>query len=214
MMQRSLPSHARSQQLMRPTNHLPVRLAASLVVLAAAFPIPASADDLYQGQSFAALASDRVASSVGDSLTVVVIQVAEARNSATASSNAAYDLGASIEAGSTDEGLSINFGRDEGRRGEVRRSQSFTTQIAVTVVEVAPNGDLIIAGEQRMTVNGQATTLRVTGRVRPADLQADNRVASNRVVDARIDFDSEERLDEDRRASLLSWLTDWFRGIL
>lgn len=214
MILRQSPSRAARRQSTPVASHPSWQLAAGLVLMAAVLPVAASADDLYQGQSFAALASDRVASSVGDSLTVVVIQVAEARNSATASSNAAYDLGASIEAGSTDEGLSINFGRDEGRRGEVRRSQSFTTQIAVTVVELAPNGDLIIAGEQRMTVNGQATTLRVTGRVRPADLQADNRVASNRVVDARIDFDSEERLDEGRRASLLSWLTDWFRGIL
>jgi flagellar L-ring protein precursor FlgH len=175
--------------------------------------LPSQADDLYRSQPFAALASDRVASRVGDSLTVVVIQTAEARNSAAASTAKGYNLGASVDAGSTSESLSLNFDRDSDRRGEVRRSQSFTTQLAVTVVEVTPNGDLVVSGEQRMLVNGQATTLRVAGRVRPADIQSDNRVPSNRVADARIEFDAVDRINERQRRNALAWLGNWFKGI-
>lgn len=184
--------------------------AGALVLLT---PDSAWADDLYRGQSFAAMASDRVAAAVGDSLTIVVIQAAEARNSAAASSSAGYNLDASLDAGSTSEGLSLNFDRSGDRRGEVRRSQSFTTQLAVTVLEVKANGDLVVAGEQRMLVNGQATTLRVSGRVRPSDIQSDNRVPSNRVVDAKIEFDSVDRINARQRRSVLAWLGNWFRGI-
>jgi flagellar L-ring protein precursor FlgH len=188
-------------------------IAPALVGLVAFGFLPAHADDLYKSQPFAALASDRVASRVGDSLTVVVIQAAEARNSAAASSAKGYNLGASVDAGSTSESLSLNFDRDSDLRGEVRRSQSFTTQLAVTVVEVIPNGDLVVSGEQRMLVNGQATTLRVAGRVRPADIQSDNRVPSNRVADARIEFDAVDRVNERQRRGALVWLGNWFRGI-
>lgn len=187
--------------------------AACLVSILVAAPA-AQADDLFRGQPFAALAADRVAAAVGDSLTVVVVQAAEARNSAAATSDTRFDLGASIEAGSTDEGLAVTFGRDEDRRGEVRRAQSFTTQLAVTVTEVTGSGDLIVSGEQRMFVNGQATTLRVGGRVRPADIQQDNRVPSHRIADARIEFDAVERLTLRERRSLLGWIGGWFRGVL
>jgi flagellar basal body L-ring protein FlgH len=64
-----------------------------------------------------------------------------------------------------------------------------------------------------MLVNGQATTLRVAGRVRPADIQSDNRVPSNRVADARIEFDAVDRVNERQRRKALAWLGNWFRGI-
>lgn len=175
--------------------------------------LPLFADDLYQGQPFASMAADQVASRVGDSLTVVVVQAAEARNSAAASSALGYSLDASLNAGSNSEALSLNFDRDSDRRGEVRRSQSFTTQLAVRVVDIASNGDLVVAGVQRMLVNGQATTLRVAGRVRPADIQSDNRVPSNRVADAQIEFDAVDRLNERHRRKALAWLGNWFKGI-
>lgn len=175
---------------------------------------PAHADDLFQPNGFSSLAADRVASSIGDTLTVVVVQTAEARNSAASRSDGAVDVDANISGGSTSEGFAITFGRDAGRQGEVRRSHSFTAQIAVTVIGIADNGDLLVQGSQSMLVNGEATTLRVTGRVRRADIRSDNRVLSTEVADATIAFDSVERLDQRQQNGILRWLGNWFRGVL
>jgi flagellar L-ring protein FlgH len=172
----------------------------------------ASADNLYQGQAFAAMASDRVASGLGDGLVIVVLQNAEARNSAANSADFRYGLEGSANVGSINEGLDLSIGRDTARRGEVRRSQSFATQLAVSVIEVYDNGDLKVAGSQQVRVNGQETSIRVTGRVRRADIQSDNRVLSTQVADATIDFDAAGDLPERQRRPILERVTAWFVG--
>lgn len=162
---------------------------AMLISLAA----PAQADDLYRGSNWASLSGDRKASQPGDILTVVIFQAAEATNSAQNSSRKKTDVGGSlgttIGSGSVDEKLSLEFGGGYTGRGEVRRSERLVTQISLTVQEVLPNGDLIVQGEQWMRINGETSRIGVRGRVRAADINADNAVLSSRIADARISYD-------------------------
>lgn len=71
----------------------------------------------------------------------------------------------------------------------MRRSESFITQISVTIEEVLGNGDYRIAGEQTMHVNGERTVVRLRGRVRPSDITNTNQVLSTRVAEAEISYD-------------------------
>ncbi|HEX8223865.1 MAG TPA: flagellar basal body L-ring protein FlgH [Allosphingosinicella sp.] len=162
---------------------------ALLVALAA----PAQAEDLYRGSSWASMSGDRKASEPGDVLTVVIFQAAEATNSAQNSSRKKTDVGGSlgttIGSGSINETASLEFGGGYTGRGEVRRSERLVTQISLTVKEVLPNGDLIVQGEQWMRINGETSRIGVQGRVRPADINADNAVLSTRIADARISYD-------------------------
>jgi flagellar L-ring protein precursor FlgH len=174
----------------------------------------AYADDLFRGHSFASMAADRIASNVGDGLVIVVLQNAEARNSAANSTDFRYGLQGSVNSGSTDEGIDLSFSRDRAKKGEVRRSQSFITQLAVTVVSVLENGDLIVAGTQQVRVNGQQTAIRVSGRVRPADIRSDNRVLSTQVADASIDFDVGDEIARNARQPLIARAMSWFKGRL
>jgi flagellar L-ring protein precursor FlgH len=154
---------------------------------------PARADDLYRGSNWAALSGDRKASQPGDILTVIIFQAAEATNSAQNSSRKKTDVGASfgttIGSGSVDEKASLAFGGGYTGSGEVRRSEKLVSQISLTVKEVLPNGDLIVEGEQWMRINGETSRIGVRGRVRPADINADNAVLSTRIGDARISYD-------------------------
>ena len=56
------------------------------------------------------------------------------------------------------------------------------------VTQVLPNGDLEITGTQRLNINGETTTVAVRGIVRASDIDGKNRVASNRIADAQIDY--------------------------
>jgi flagellar L-ring protein precursor FlgH len=123
-------------------------------------------------------------------------------------------LQGSVNSGSTDEGIDLSFSRDRAKKGEVRRSQSFITQLAVTVVSVLENGDLIVAGTQQVRVNGQQTAIRVSGRVRPADIRSDNRVLSTQVADASIDFDVGDEIARNARQPLIARAMSWFKGRL
>jgi flagellar L-ring protein FlgH len=162
---------------------------ALLVALAA----PAQAEDLYRGSSWAAMSGDRKASEPGDILTVVIFQAAEATNSAQNSSRKKTDVGGSLNttlgSGSVNENLSLEFGGGYTGRGEVRRSERLVSQISMTVREVLPNGDLVVQGEQWVRINGETSLIGVRGRVRAADINADNAVLSSRIADARISYD-------------------------
>jgi flagellar L-ring protein FlgH len=120
---------------------------------------------------------------------VVIFQAAEATNSAQNSSRKKTDVGGSLSVGSIDEKGSLEFGGGYTGRGEVRRSEKLVTQITLIVREVLANGDLVVEGEQWMRINGETSRIGVRGRVRPADIGADNSVLSTRIAEARISYD-------------------------
>jgi flagellar L-ring protein precursor FlgH len=155
------------------------------VVLAA----PACAEDLYKNNGWSALSSDRKASDRGDLLTVVIFQSVEAANSAQNSSSKDTQVGGSLSGGSFSEEGSLELGGSYRGRGEVRRSERLVAQITVAVEDVLPNGDLLVAGEQTMRINGETTNVGIRGRVRPHDVDSDNRVLSSRIANAQIRYD-------------------------
>lgn len=166
----------------------------------------ARADDLFRDQSWASVASDRSASEVGDILTVIVYQNAEARNAAQNSSRTRRSFEGAISSGEIDESASLSLDGGYAGQGEVRRSETFITQISVRIEEVAPNGDFLIAGEQDMNINGERTTVRIRGRVRPEDVTSGNQVLSTRIADAEISYDGRGFVSRNARPNLLHTL--------
>lgn len=59
--------------------------------------------------------------------------------------------------------------------------------MAVTVINVLPNGHLLVAGERSMGLNGGVSTLRFSGIVNPRDIGPGNVVASADVVNANLE---------------------------
>ncbi|QNA82924.1 flagellar basal body L-ring protein FlgH [Sphingomonas sp. So64.6b] len=165
---------------------------------------PASAEDLYKPSGWSAMSADRTARQVGDALTIVVYQAAEATNSAKSDSSKSSRLGGQISAGSLNESGNLSFGGGYTGGGQVQRSERFVTQITVVVSEVLPNGDLIVTGEQQMRVNGETSNIGVRGRVRLADINAENMVASNRVANAQINYDGRGFVSKSARPGLIN----------
>jgi len=87
--------------------------------------------------------------------------------------------------------------------GKTANSSSFTGQIAVQVINVLPNGHLVIAGERQITVNGSVGTLRLAGVVNPQDIATGNVVASKDLVNARFEVAGEGEVQD---ASGKSWV--------
>jgi len=71
--------------------------------------------------------------------------------------------------------------------GDTENTNNFTGRIAATVVNVLPNGNLMVAGERAIAFNNGLTTMRFSGIVNPADIGAGNVVASGDIVDARLE---------------------------
>lgn len=71
--------------------------------------------------------------------------------------------------------------------GKSENAQALKGKIAASVINVLPNGNLVVAGERSIAMNGGVSTLRFSGVVNPQDIKAGNIVASGDVVDARIE---------------------------
>lgn len=178
-----------------------IAIAVSLVVAA-----PAKAQNLYSSGNWSALASDRRASGVGDTITVVVQQAAESSNTTQNSSRRSTEIGGGLRAGGIDEGGQLNFGGGYSGRGEVRRSERLVAQLSVTITEILPNGDYRIVGRQLLHVNGEDTVIAVRGRIRAADIRSDNSIVSSRIADAEIDYDGKGFVTRSAKPGLLSRL--------
>ncbi|MTI45254.1 flagellar L-ring protein precursor FlgH [Roseibium hamelinense] len=145
---------------------------------------------------------DQRAKQVGDILTVVVTITDEAEidnktersRSDTSSTGAGGALGNAIDtiflpAGSSASALAtVNSDMDFEGEGSVEREETLRTNIAAVVLQVLPNGNMVIEGRQEVRVNFEVRELIVAGIVRPEDITSDNRIASEKIAEARIGY--------------------------
>lgn len=71
--------------------------------------------------------------------------------------------------------------------GSAQNDSSFSGQIATSVINVLANGNLVVAGERAIALNGNRSTLRFSGVVDPRDIKDGNVVQSRDVVNARVE---------------------------
>jgi flagellar L-ring protein FlgH len=168
------------------------------------------AESLYREDTYRSLTADNKAFRIGDVLTVQVIENSSASTNAGTTTRRKNNLNAdlslthnpSISAG-------VGIGGDFDGGGSVQRAGKVLTQISVTVREVMPNGDLQIAGEQKLLVDNETQHINLEGRVRPQDISPGNVVLSTRLADAKITYMGDGDLAERQKRSAWRQLVDW-----
>jgi flagellar L-ring protein precursor FlgH len=105
--------------------------------------------------------------------------------------------------------LSANFGGNSGFSGDGSSdmSNSLSGQITATVHEVRPNGTLLVRGEKWLTLNQGDEYIRVSGIVRPQDIDASNTISSTRLADARITYSGTGSVHD---TNSMGWLAKFF----
>ncbi len=95
--------------------------------------------------------------------------------------------------------------------GDSSQSNKLTGDITVTVTEVLSNGNLLVRGEKRIGINQGNEYIKVSGIVRPADIDDTNTVESTRLADPTIVYVGDGAVAD---ASVMGWLSKFFISAL
>jgi flagellar L-ring protein precursor FlgH len=178
-------------------------------------PRPANGSIFQAEDGYAALYEGARARRVGDPLTIVLVE----RTSASKSASSKLDSGGGFSLAPPSTGALSLFKESDatvsGKRnftgtGAADQANALSGEISVTVAAVYPNGTMLVQGQKRVTLNRGDEYVQIKGIVRPADIDANNRVPSTRVADARIAYTGK---GDVARASRQGWLSRFFQMI-
>jgi len=71
-------------------------------------------------------------------------------------------------------------------KADFKDERSFEDRVSVVVIDVLPNGNLVVAGTRDRRIAGDVQTIEVSGIVRPSDIAFDNTIRSEQVANFRI----------------------------
>ncbi len=168
--------------------------------------------------SGADLFSDLRAHRVGDIITVEIVENSKARkkNDTKAQRSNTFQAGIKELLGmqgqfpgqSTSPMVKADFTSKHDAKAELTKEDTMTASITCMVVEVLPNGNLVIRGSREVQVNGETEYIVLQGIVRPSDVSADNTVYSTQVAEAKIYYTGRGVLTDKQTPGWLARLLD------
>lgn len=153
---------------------------------------PALADDIWARRDprIANLFQDNRARNIGDIVTLVINEntTENEREQRQQSKANTFNGQASLFGVSQVSPSNGNFARTFTGSGQVTGGRTFTDRIALTVVDVMPNGNLVVEGFRSRVTLGEERVLRVCGVVRAQDIAAGNVVQSSSLANAKLSY--------------------------
>jgi len=204
-----------------------------MLMIICAIPFTAHADahaDEYAGKkaslwrdnsSFTKMYSDPTARSINDIVTIKVSETTTASNKAglTTSKKTSINMGIDNFLGLENNlGSSVDQDFDNTSmvgattnnsnqgEGESTRETSLSSYISARVIDVMPNGNMVIEAKKEVMVNKEKQVAVLTGIIRPRDISYDNVVESNKIADMQIKFNGKGPVSEQAKRGWLSWI--------
>jgi flagellar L-ring protein FlgH len=178
----------------------------------------------------AGLFEDRKARGLNDLVTINILESSSASKRANTSTGRQSTMEANIAnmlGGSLTYDLESIFGKGSGLAGTLAPKVSASTQnnfsglgstdrqgsliatITARVVDVLPNGNLLIESRKDITVNREKQVLLLRGVIRPEDIATDNTILSNYVANAEMIYTGDGVVSDKQGQGWLVRFFDW-----
>lgn len=204
--------------------------------------VPADGAIFHAGVNERPLFEDKRARNVGDILTINIAEKTSSNRKSGGNSSYSNDINANIPTVTTNipdtlvknipivgspaakllnklfslTGSTVGTSSNKtSNSGSGSASQDFTGTIAVTVIEVMANGNLLVSGEKQVALNQSDEFIRFSGVVNPTTISNLNAVQSTQVADAHIEYRNAGAMNELKNdAQSLGFLGRFFLSVL
>jgi len=171
---------------------------------------------LFRTTSYRPAFEDSRARLLGDMVTIQIVESLTAsqvsastvnRNTSADTSISAAPLAGIIGADLLNLNMAAKTNNDFSGKGGTQAANTFAGSITASVIEVLPNGNLVVAGEKQIGVNQNVDVMRFTGTVDPRLLQPNNIISSTQVANVRVESRGRGAQGE---AQTVGWLSRFF----
>ena len=169
---------------------------------------------LFQTAGYRPAFEDRRARAVGDTVTVLIAENVSASQKSTSTVNRASSIDSKITAlpfnspeGLGKMGIGASTNNAFSGKGGTESANTFSGSITATVIDVQPNGHLVVAGEKQIGVNQNVDVLRFSGTVDPRLVQPGSVISSTQVANVRVESRGRGAQGE---AQTVGWLSRFF----
>ncbi len=173
---------------------------------------------IYNVASARPLFEDRRARFIGDTITINITEKTQASKISQNKAERSQTIAASVPTviglpfkGTQGTTLEASNSNKFDGKGQNNSSNDFTSTITVTVIEVYPNGNLLVSGEKQIGLKEGEEFIRFSGVVNPNYITAANTVPSTLIADARIEYKANGFIDS---AQVMGWLGRFFLSFM
>lgn len=163
---------------------------------------------IYNPSTYRPLMEDRRARLVGDTIQINLVENTSATKANGSSASKKGSVNSDVTAFMSSPVKRAGFGASSDNSFEdaaaTNSSNVFSGSITVTVLDVLPNGYLVVAGEKQVALDKGTEFVRFSGVVNPDSVAVGNVVPSTKVSDARIEYRTNSKIDAAQVASILT----------
>jgi flagellar L-ring protein precursor FlgH len=150
---------------------------------------------------------------VGDMVTVILDESTQAKRASTTavSRNSTIDILSTSALVKPRSGVLgaiklDGMSTDSQGTGAADQQASLTGSLAVSIIEVMTNGNLVVRGEKQLSLSEGSEIIQISGVIRPEDISPNNTVLSRRLAHAQISYRGSGDL---AAAAKPGWATQW-----
>lgn len=105
--------------------------------------------------------------------------------------------------------VDLSLEKEYSGEGQQKNRNTFTARLTSRIIDVKPNGTLILEARKHIRVDDESFTMIVTGTARPTDVTADNTVLSTQLADLRVTKAHDGEIKKSKTKGWITKVLDW-----